>query len=374
MRKNFLLLLLLLLVCSCGMAQSFYLFVGTYTNTNAGSKGIYVYRFNASTGKADSVFTTQGIVNPSYLAIAPGGRYVYAVTETGGNTPGNVSAFAFDRTTNQLTFINKQPSGGDNPCYVSVSKNIKWLLVANYSSGNLSALPVNGDGSIQPLRQNIQHTGKSVNPQRQEHAHAHSAVLSPAQDYLFSADLGEDKLYCYEFNPAAEKPLQPASPPFTVTEPGSGPRHFTFHPTKPYAYLIEEMGGSVNAYRYNKGKLMLMQHIITHPADFKGALGSADIHISPDGKFLYASNRGEENTLTIFSIDASGKLALKGYQPVLGATPRNFVIDPTGNYLLVANQSSNNIVIFKRDKQTGLLHETGDQLKVPTPVCLQFTP
>jgi 6-phosphogluconolactonase len=369
MRLSF--FLLMLFISAACVAQSYYMFVGTYTNK--GSKGIYVYRFNASTGKAELLSNTDSVVNPSYLAIASNKKYIYAVTETATNNSGSISAFSFDRTNGKLTFINKQSSGGANPCYVTVNKTNKWVMVGNYSGGNLSAFPVNADGSLQPLSQSIQHTGSGINKQRQDKAHVHSTVFSPAQDYLFTPDLGEDKVYTYHFNAASQKPLTPANPPFTATEPGSGPRHFTFHPNNKFAYLIEELSGIVVAYKYSNGRLSSIQRSITHPKDYKGVIGSADIHTSPDGKFLYASNRGQENTITIFSIDlVTGKLELKGYQPTLGQTPRNFNIDPSGNYLLVANQATDNIVVFKRDKQTGLLQETGEQIKVPTPVCIQM--
>jgi len=369
MRLTFLCLLLVTSVFS--IAQSFYMFVGTYTSK--GSKGIYVYKFDASTGKAEWLSNTDSIVNPSYLAIAPDKKHIYAVTETATNNTGSISAFSFDRATGKLTFINKQPSGGANPCYVTVNNTNKWVVTGNYTGGNLSALPVNADGSLQPLSQLIQHTGAGANKQRQEKAHVHSTVFSPDQKYLFTPDLGEDKVYIYNFNAASPKPLTPGSPAFVASEPGNGPRHFTFHPNNKFAYLIEEMGGAVAGYKYNSGKLSFIQRIITHPTDFKGDVGSADIHVSPDGKFLYASNRGEENTITIFSIDQnSGKLTLKGYQSTMGQTPRNFNIDPSGNYLVVANQATDNIVIFKRDKKTGLLNETGEQIKVPTPVCIQM--
>lgn len=365
-----LLFLLLLLSCSA-LSQTYYMFVGTYTN--AGSKGIYVYKFNASTGKAEWVSNTEGVVNPSYLAIAPNKKFIFAVTETARENAGSVSSFSFDHSSGKLTLINKQQSGGDNPCYVTVSKNNEWICVANYSGGSLSAFPVNTDGSLQPYSQLVQHTGTGANKQRQEKAHVHSTVFSPAQDYLFSPDLGLDKVFIYKFNPSAREPLLPAQQPFAQSQPGRGPRHFTFHPNNKYAYLIEEMGGTVVAYKYKDGSLDFIQSIATHPDDFKGDIGSADIHISNDGKFLYASNRGDENTITIFSIDPeSGKLTLKGYQSTKGKTPRNFIIDPSDNYLLVANQQTNNIVIFKRDRQSGLLKETGDEIKVPTPVCIQM--
>ena len=365
-----LLTILLLVSCVCN-AQTFYMFVGTYTNKD--SKGIYVYKFDASTGKVQWVSNTNGVVNPSYLAIAPDEKHIYAVTETATNNDGSISAFSFDRSSGNLSFINKQSSGGANPCYITVNKTNQWVVVANYTGGSLSAFPLNSDGSLQPYSQLLQHTGAGSNKQRQEKAHVHSTVFSPAHDYLFSPDLGEDKVYTYKFNASLPKPLLPGNPPYTATEPGSGPRHFTFHPNNKYAYVMEELSGNVTAYKYKKGNLGFMQRISAHAAGYRGSIGSADIHVSPDGKFLYTSNRGDANTIAIFSIDKkSGRLTSVGHQSTMGKTPRNFIIDPTGNYLLVANQATDNIVIFKRDKQTGLLTNTGEQVKVSMPVCIQM--
>jgi 6-phosphogluconolactonase len=364
------LLCLLLFASVTANCQKYFLFIGTYTSS--GSKGIYVYIFDAATGKAQWVSNTEGIVNPSYLAIAPGGSLLYVCTETRTADAGGISAFKFNRENGSLTFINKQSSGGDNPAYVSVHKSGKWVVAGNYSGGNLSAFRVNANGSLQPYSQLIQHTGGSVNKRRQEKPHVHATVFSPQGDYLFVPDLGIDKVMIYKFNALAKKPLQPATNPYVSTEPGSGPRHFTFHPNKKWAYLIEEMAGAVVAYNYKKGKLDAIQRIATHPDTIKGDFGSADIHTSPDGKFLYASNRGNENTITIFSINQAGKLSLIGYQSTMGVQPRNFTIDPSGNYLLAANQKTGNIVIFKIDKQTGLLQYTGEQIKIPEPVCLKM--
>ena len=362
---------LLFFVSFCATAQKFYLFIGTYTSKD--SKGIYVYQFDAATGAAKWVSNTDSSENPSYLAIAPNEKYVYAVNETHGDDGGKVSAFTFDKTTGKLAFINQQSTGGDDPCYVSVSKNNNWVVVANYSGGSAAAFAANNDGSLNPYSQLLQDSGSSANTKRQEKAHVHSAVFSPAQDYLFTPDLGMDKVMIYKFNQDSEKPLSPATPPYVAVTAGNGPRHFTFHPNQKFAYVIQELSGTVGVYRYSDGKLDLLQDIATHPKGYKGDIGSADIHLSPDGKFLYASNRGDENTITIFSVDsATGVLKLKGYQSVMGKTPRNFIIDPTGNYLLAANQSTDNIVIFKRNKQTGLLHPTGKQIKVSMPVCLQM--
>ncbi len=366
------LLLFIMSLISCAtISQSNYLFIGTYTNS--GSKGIYVYRFNATSGKAEWVSNTDSLVNPSYLAVASGKNYIYAVTESAGKIPGSVSAFSFDRSSGRLNLINTQSSGGDNPCYVSVSSDNKWVLVGNYSGGSLSALPVNADGSLEPFSQNIQHTGTGANKQRQEKPHVHSTVFSPAQDYLLTPDLGVDKIFIYSFNPSSGKPLQPSQQPFVSSQPGSGPRHLTFHPGGRFAYVIEELTGTVAAYKYKPGTLEPIQRIATHPADYTGSIGSADIHTAPDGKFLYVSNRGDENTITIFSIDSkSGRLSLKGYQPTLGKKPRNFTIDPSGRFLLVANQETNNVVIYKRNMKTGMLTATGEQITVPSPVCLKM--
>lgn len=365
------LLLAFVLISVCSLAQDVYLFIGTYTGT--GSKGIYVYRFNTNTGKATWVSNTDSMVNPSFLTLSKNGKYLYSVSESGGNFPGKVNAFSFDKKKGQLQFINAQTSGGDNPCYVSVTKNGKWVAVGNYSGGNLSVFKTNANGSLQTAAQFIQHSGISVNKQRQEKAHVHSTVFSPDEKYLFVPDLGIDKVMIYKFNAASNLPLEPAEPAFAETAQGTGPRHFVFHPTKPFAYLIQELTGQVGAYKYFKGKLESIQQIATHPDDYKGVPGSADIHISPDGKFLYASNRGGENNIAIFAInEATGALEAKGYQSVLGIKPRNFCIDPTGNFLLVANQDSGNIVIFKRDKETGLLTATGDEIKIPKPVCLKM--
>jgi 6-phosphogluconolactonase len=364
-------LLFFVLCSSCGIAQKFYLLIGTYTGT--GSKGIYVYTFNAQTGKAKWLGNTDSVTNPSYITLSHNGNFVYAVNETNGANPGKVSAFSFNKNNGQLKFLNTELSGGDDPCYVAQSNNDKWIVVANYSGGSVTVFPVNNNGSLQPYSQLIKDSGSSINKARQEKAHVHESVFSPDNNYLFTPDLGTDKVMIYKFKSSLKKPLQPSSPAFVNATPGSGPRHITFHPDKKFAYLIHELSGTVTAYSYNNGTLKAIQEVAAHAKGFKGIIGSAEVFISPDGKFLYASNRGDENTITTFSINAlSGKLKLISNQPVFGKAPRNFIIDPTGNYLLVANQDSDNIVIFKRDKETGRLKETKEQIKLPKPVCLQM--
>jgi 6-phosphogluconolactonase len=360
-----------MVISMSSQSQIFNLFIGTYTNT--GSKGIYVYSFDANTGKASWVSNTDSVVNPSYLTLSKDGNYLFAVNETNGDNPGRVSAFSFDKEKGSLQFLNSQLSGGDDPCYVATDKNDNWLTVANYSGGSAAAFPINKDGTLQPFSQLIETSGHSVDKQRQEKSHIHETVFSHDYEYLFTPDLGTDKLMIYRFDASDKKPLKAASPAFLKIPEGNGPRHITFHPSNKFAYIISELSGAVLAYKYHDGNFEPLQTIATHPKDFKGNIGSAEIDVSADGKFLYVSNRGDQNSIGIFSIDNSGKLTLKGYQSTLGKGPRHFIIDPTGNYLLAANQDSDNIVIFKRNKETGLLAETGDQISIPRPVCLQMS-
>jgi 6-phosphogluconolactonase len=364
-------------------AQSYYLLVGTYTNMGSnspnppkdstGSKGIYVYRWDAATGHARFLSHTTGVVNPSYLDIAPDKVHVYACTETRTAGAGSISAFSLDRGAGELRFINKVPGGGDNPVYVSVHRSGRWVAIANYTGGNLSVFPIRTDGAVLPYVQNIQHSGHSINPTRQEKSHLHSVVFSPDNRTLYAQDLGEDSISIYGFDSGVERPLRDESK--VATMPGSGPRHLTFHPNGRYAYLIEELGGCIDVFKYypGTGRLLLLQRIAAHADTAKGPFRSSDIHVSADGRFLYAANRGSEGNLAIFAVDAAkGTLQAIGYQPVLGQEPRNFMLDPTGQFLLVANQESNAVVVFRVDKQTGLLQPTGERLELPSPTCLKM--
>jgi 6-phosphogluconolactonase len=352
-------------------AQNNYLLIGTYTGTK--SEGIYVYKFDTAT--AENIFVSVAkSSNPSFLTVSPNKKFVYAVNENDDSTitprGGTVTAFSFDKKIGMLSEINKQPSGGKHPCYISIDKNGKFLFVGNYSSGTVGLLATNKDGSVNKLQQVITHEGSSTDAQRQKGPHVHAAVLSADNKYLFAPDLGIDKVMVYAFD---KKKGQLNFSSDATSKPGSGPRHFTFHPNNKYAYLMEELTGTVVFYEAKKGGLKFNQRINAMPTNFTGSLGSADIHVSPDGRFLYCSNRGESNTISILSIDAmSGKLNIVGHQSTLGKTPRNFNFDPSGNFLLVANQNSDEIVIFKVDKKTGLLYATGKKILVPKPVCLQW--
>lgn len=363
--------LLMFAFVSCS-AQEYYLFIGTYTNTT--SKGIYVYDFNAQTGEAKWISNTDSCTNPSYLTISKNEKFVYSVNETNGANPGRVSAYSFDKMDGTLHFINTTASGGDDPCYISTTADNKWLAVANYTSGTATVFPINKDGSVNPFSQLINDTiyrkpGETTTP------HVHETVFSPDEKYLLTPDLGLDEVITYQFDAAIEKPLILTTQTFTKSAKGTGPRHITFSKDKKFAYLIHEMGGNVTTYSYNKGHLNQIQDLPTFQKDFKGKKDGAEIMISPDGKFLYASDRGDLNLIAIFSIDkVSGKLKFKGTQSTYGTHPRNFIIDPTGNYLIAANQDSENIVIFKRNKQTGFLINTGKEIHIPRPVCLQMIP
>lgn len=359
---------LFVLLSGCMHAQEKLLLVGTYTGS--GSEGIYVYSFNEASGELKKV-SSASATNPSYLAISGDKKHVYSVMEN-GDGKGAVGAFSFDAKTGQMQLINSQPSHGDAPCYVSVDKSNKWVAIANYSGGNFCVYPVRDDGSLGEAVQNIQHTGSSANKDRQEKAHAHASVFSPDGKYLAVVDLGIDKIMVYPFDASKEKPVTEKAIEIK-SKPGAGPRHIVFHESRPFAYVIEELSGYVSAYRFKDGKFTLLQTISSHPADFKGTIGSAAIKISPDGKFLYASNRGTSNTIAAFAIEPSiGKLRLKGIHKTGGDSPRDFTIDPSEKYLLSTNSKTSTVAVFKRDITTGTLEDNPSQVSIPEPVCLVF--
>lgn len=372
--KTFAAVFFLTTLISFAMAQTsddknFYLFVGTYTNDQK-TNGIHVYTFDAASGDFREKSRTVDINNPSFLVVSKDKKNVYAVSE-GGQGKG-ISAFAFDMASGKLTFLNSASAGGSGPCYINVDDKKQTVFTGNYGGGSLSATRLKSDGSLGEDMQVIQHEGSSANKGRQDKPHVHAVVLSPDNKFLLVPDLGTDKVNVYRYDPANTQPLSPATPPFASVKPGGGPRHLAFHPNGKYAYLILEIEGAIAAFDYKNGKLEARETITMLTPGFAGKIGAADIHVSPDGKFLYGSNRGDANEIVIYAIDKNGKLTYAGRQGTGINTPRNFAIDPTGNFLLVANQNGNDIVIFKRDKKSGMLSPTGKSIQVDKPVCLKF--
>ena len=351
-------------------------YVGTYTG--AKSKGIYRFHLDLATGKASPVELAAETSNPSFLAIRPDHRALYAVSEIanfGGGKSGAVSAFALDPQTGGLSFLNQKSSHGGGPCYVVVDRAGKNVLVANYGGGSVAVLPIQSDGRLGEATAAIQHQGSGSNPQRQEAPHAHSINLDPANQYAFAADLGLDKILVYRFDPG-KGTLNANATPFATVAPGSGPRHFAFHPNGRTAYVINEMSCTVTAFTYDAGDgvLKAVQTLSTLPGgEVKEGYSTAEVQVHPSGKFLYGSNRGH-HSIAIFAIDDAGRLTAAGHQPTGGKTPRNFAIDPTGAYLLAANQDSDTIVLFRIDLESGALKPTGEVVQVPMPVCVRFVP
>ena len=351
-----------------------YLLIGTYTSGK--SEGIYVYKFNSTTG-ANNLLSTIKTSNPSFLAVSPNKKNVYAANEDADSTihpiGGTISSFSFNN--GKLTEINKLPSGGKHPCYVTVDKTGKWLFAGNYSSGTVGLLPIKKGGALDTIKQIIQHNGSGPNEARQQSAHVHGTFLSADNGLLYVPDLGIDKLMMYTFDNNKGK-LQTANPAFVSINPGSGPRHLDISSNGKFIYLVLELTGEVTVLK-NSGhnNFQSIQSISLVSPYYKGIIGGADIHLSPDGRFLYASNRGNDNSIAIFAVNTvDGKLTWIGSHSTLGATPRNFNFDPSGNFLLVANQNSDDITIFRRNKKTGLLADTGKKINVPNPVCIKWIP
>lgn len=371
----FLLSLSIMGISSCTGQQAgsdYYLFVGTYTGE--GSEGIYLYKFNSDDGSFSAVDTVSGIDNPSYLTLSPDNSFLYAVNELADSSRATVSAFSFNKKRGEIEFLNRQSSMGGAPCYISTDKTGNAVFAGNYLGGSLAMFPVNDDGSLAEAKTAIEHEGSSINESRQESPHVHCTLISPDNTMLFVADLGTDRLTGYSFD--AENMNLASEPAITFeTEKGAGPRHVTFHPNGEFAYLVNELNGTVDAFAYEGDSLNHLQTISTLPENYEGAVSGADIRVSPDGKFLYVSNREDLNNIVIYSIDESnGMLSKAGEQSSGGVHPRNFMIDPSGRYLLVANRHSDNIVIFRRDQETGLLSPTGQEIEVSQPVSLQMAP
>ncbi len=354
----------------------YFFYVGTYTEEGSKSKGIYAYSYNANTAQITALGLAAETTNPSFVAPHPSGKFLYAVNELGnykGPNSGGVSAFSIDRATGKLTFLNEVASRGAAPCYIIVDRTGKYVLVANYTGGSVAVFPVLADGKLGDATAFVQHTGHGPNPERQEAPHAHSIDLSPDERFAMVDDLGLDELFVYKFD-SSKGTLTPNDPPFAQLAPGAGPRHFVLRPDGKFAYVIAEIGHTVPVFSNDaaNGRLQLLQTVTTLPKDFHGRNDDAEIQVHPSGKFLYASNRGDDS-IAIYAIDgAKETLTQIAIVPTGGNEPRSFEIDPTGTLLFAENQKLDNVVVFKIDQKTGLLTPTGKVLDVGSPVCLKF--
>ncbi|MGD1021211.1 MAG: lactonase family protein [Candidatus Sulfotelmatobacter sp.] len=357
--------------------DKYFVYVGTYTQEGSTSKGIYGYRFDPDGAKLTPVGLAAQTINPSFLAVHPNHKFLYAVNEVGnyeGKKSGAVSVFSIDRTTGKLTLLNEVASGGADPCYIVVDDTGKYVLVANYTGGSIAAFPILADGRLGEASAFIQHAGHGTNPQRQEGPHAHSIDLSPDNRFVIVDDLGLDETLVYKFD-SVKGSLTPNDPAFAKAAPGAGPRHFAFRPDGKFGYVINEMGSTVSVYGYETaGVLRPLQTISTIPKSFTVLNEDAEIAVHPSGKFLYASNRGHDS-IAVFAIDPNkGTLTLVEYAPTKGQSPRNFAIDPSGALIFAANEKSDNIVLFQINQQTGGLTPTGKVLDISQPVCVKFVP
>ena len=351
-------------------------YFGTYTGEK--SKGVYVSRLDMASGALSAPELAGETPSPSYLAIHPTRNFLYAANEVrtfAGKETGSVSAFAIDRTTGKLTALNQESSVGRGPVYLVVDKTGRNVVVSNYGGGSIAVLPLGTDGTLKPASAFIQHTGSSVNPERQRAPRAHSINLDPGNRFAYAADLGLDKVLIYRFD-ADKGSLTPNDPPFVTVKPGAGPRHFAFHPSGRFAYVINEIDVTLTAFTRDpeRGALTAIQTVSTLPAgqDVMPGFSTADVQVHPSGKFLYGSNRGHDS-MVVFAIDQnSGRLTYVENEPVLGSTPRGFGIDPTGTYLLAAHQRSDSVAVFRIDQQTGGLTPTGHKIELGSPACVKF--
>ncbi len=354
------------------------LFIGTYNegkdNADGKAPGIFIYEINLNTGRLSYVSSSPYTINPSYLFVDPDRQRLYAVNETGNESEpsGMVSAYRLTMQGRQMEYINSVPSQGSGPCYITMDKTGNVVMCANYGSGTVAAFPVLNDGSVGAASASIQHSGKGPRPE-QESAHAHMIIQSPHNHFIYACDLGTDNIYIYKLDTI--KGLLVSTGTKYATQSGAGPRHLAFHPAKHFTYVVNELNGTIEVMTADSlsGNLKRLQIVPTLAEGMGNEASCADIHLTPSGNFLYASNRGKINNLAMYSVDQeTGKLTLIGHQALKGKTPRGFVIDPTGTFLLVANQDSDNVVTFRIDQSTGKLIDTGAVTSIPTPVCLKF--
>ena len=353
--------------------KSYFAFVGTYT-TKTQSKGIYAYRYDATSGKLTELGVAAETPDPSFVAIHPSGKFLYAVNEAGKASM--VTAFALDAKTGKLTQLNQVPALGEDPCYLSFDATGKYVMIANYTSGNIAVFPILADGKLGEKTALVQDGGAlGPNKERQEAPHAHWVETSPDNRFALVADLGLDEVLIFQFD-AAKGALGPHIPASANLKPGSGPRHAAFSPNGKFFFVVSELTSTATTFSYDakKGALKEVGSVSTLPPGFSGRNDVAEVAVHPSGKFLYVSNRGNES-IAIFSIDSKkGALQPIGGMPTGGKEPRHFTFDPSGSFLIVENQFSDSLVVFHVDASSGQLTPTGDSLSVPSPVCLKFIP
>jgi 6-phosphogluconolactonase len=350
-----------------------FVYVGTFTERPLGrADGIYVLRFDVETGALTPVQTVSEVPNPAFLSLDAHQRRLYAANEV---PDGGVSAFARDARSGTLRLLNRQSSHGSGPCYVSVDASGRFVLVANYAGGTIAALPIGEDGRLDPASDGVRHQGSSINPRRQEAPHPHMIASTPDGHYVLATDLGTDQILVYRLEAATGQLLpNDTGPAVAAAEPGAGPRHFAFAPNGRVVYVINELASTLTVFAYDGacGELIPLQTVTTLPAGFTGESWCAHVAVSPDGRFVYGSNRGHDS-IAIWAVDdASGKVTPVWHEPTQGKVPRNFALDPTGAWLLAANQESDSIVVFRRDAETGKLAAAGEALAIPSPVCVVF--
>ncbi len=364
MKRRFGTILLSIFMMTASHAQTHDILIGTYTNAPSKSKGIYSYSFDIKTGNFKEKARYLKAENPSYITLSADKKTIFAVSESGSKS-GLVSINLNSDEVGGVTTSFKPT--GENPCFV-LADDVN-VITANYSGGSIDVYAIRTDNSLGDLKQRIQHNGKGPH-NRQESAHVHQVQFAPDRKYILSTDLGEDRLYIYNYQAIDDKPL--SFHKAIKVNAGHGPRHLTFSPTGKFLYLTNELSGTINVYAYQDGDLTFLQEVETVPKGFKGNIDAADIHVSGDGKFLYQTNRGELNHMNVYAISENGLLTFVQTTSTLGKGPRNFTIDPTGKYILVAHQHTNNVVVFKRNSETGKITALNQELKVDSPVCLLF--
>jgi 6-phosphogluconolactonase len=345
------------------------LYVGTYTDAGR-SDGIHLLRMDRRSGRLRSAGSVDAGPNPSFLELHPNGRVLYAVNDV---ELGSVGAFAIAGHDGALTRLNAAPSAGSDPCFVSVDRSGRVVLVANYADGSVALLPIEADGALAPATSVVRHAGSGPDADRQQRPHAHCIVADPSNRFALAADLGADRVFVYRLDPDGMA-LRHIEEGDAFMRPGAGPRHLAFHPTLPLVFVANELDSTVATLRFDarSGALSPLETRSTLPAGWTGTNYPADVHVAPFGRVLYVSNRGH-NSLAVFSIaESTGALSLEQVVSTDGDWPRHFSLDPTGQWLLVANQKSDSIVVFSRDEKTGRLAATRQRIALPSPVCLRF--